>query len=547
MVVSAAAWIRSEWLAGCCGLVLVASAGQALGQVAGDPVPNQLLVKYVPGGMPAGVSRALPTWSGAEIRPFLREGLLLSSHPITQWAHVILPPGTNDASALAAFASDPAVELVVPNTYGELLAIPNDPQFAQQWGLHNTGQSGGTPGSDVDAVAAWDMQSGDESVVVAIVDTGIDYHHPDLAANMWRNPGEIPANGIDDDGNGVIDDVFGASFVGAGFVAPSGDPRDADAGSHGTHVAGIVGAVANNGVGTAGVAWNVRLMAVKWIGQGLFGPTGTCEGAIYSIIYATLMGADVINASWRNPCGAPLRDAIRFAGSQNVLFVAAAGNDGDNNDLVPVEPAGFRVLNVIAVAASDELDQRAVFSSFQSSNFGPNRVQIAAPGKQILSTLRNGGYGYASGSSMAAPHVAGVAALIFARHPGIAAKDVKTSLVLGGDQLIGLDGLVLQGRRLNARGALLNSDAWVGAPGNPWACDDGIDNDEDGLVDHPADPGCNAVFPDGSESSSCGSGFQVALLAPLVFPLRSGLRRTRSRLRDAVGRVSGEERSERTP
>jgi subtilisin family serine protease len=510
----------------------------AQGQSDGERVPNELLVKFLRGQMPGPSGDRLASAGVLEVRPLLSQEMLRSwadreaagldrahveavfDHPMTQWAHVILAPGTDDAAATAAIVEDDAVEDVLPNVYGELhQTVPNDPQFGQQWGLLNTGQTNGTTDADIDAELAWDLQTGSPAVVVAISDTGINYNHPDLAPNMWRNPGEIAGNGIVDDGNGIVDDVFGANYAGS---TPTGNPNDTI--GHGTHVAGIVGAVGNNGTGVAGTAWTVRLMAVKFID----GSSPTCAGAINTINYATLMGAHVINGSWRLPCGEALRNAIALAGQQNILFVTSAGNSGANNDITSNEPATFRLMNLIAVAATDHHDQRAIFTSSQSSNYGSSRVQIAAPGKSIRSTFLSTNYATLSGTSQASPLVAGVAALVIARHPGIAVDDLKTALVLGGDQLASLDGLVVQGRRLNARGALIVSDTWVGSSVNAWECDDGVDNDGDGLVDFPDDPDCTYVFPDGSESSGCGGGFAAALLLPLFLPLHHGVRRLRS-------------------
>jgi len=475
------------------------TAAPALAQSAGDPVDDELLVEYLPGEAPDGMSLALEAAGAISARAFLPQGLALSSHPLADWRHVILAPGTDDDAAMAEIAADPSVESVIPNVWGEALVTPNDPQFPSQWSLHNTGQTGGTPDADVDGPEGWDSQTLAAPVVIAITDTGIDYTHPDLAGNMWNNPGEVPGNGVDDDGNGIVDDVFGADFFNG-----DADPFDDSFSGHGTHVAGTAGAVGNNGVGVTGVAWDVQLMAVKWISGGSFG-VGTCAGAIDAVVYSILEGADVINASWRMPDCATLEDAIDLAGSQGILFVAAAGNFLSDNDVFPMEPATFPLLNILAVAATDDDDQLAWFS-----NFGDETVEIAAPGMNILSTLPGGGYGLLSGTSMAAPHVSGVAALILARHPEITIQELKTSIVLGGNSLPSLAGLVLERRRLNLARALNSSDTWAGSTATHWTCDDGVDNDGDGLTDFPEDPGCAAPFdpadPFAEEDPACDDG-----------------------------------------
>ena len=480
-------------------------------------------------------------------------------HPLAQWAALTLAPGTDDRAAMDLIAAHPAVAAVHHDVWIEVLAIPDDPLFPSQWNLDNSGQTGGTPGADIDAPSAWDLETGNPAIVVAISDTGIDYGHPDLAANTWRNPGEIPDNGIDDDGNGIVDDEFGANFVPLSAGQPAtGDPLDDAllfAASHGTLAAGIVGAAGNNGVGGSGVAWNVRLMAVKSFGATGF---GTCATAMAGIEYAVVMGAHVINASWgwKSPgsgpfagCEEPLRTAIDFANANGVLFVTIAGNEGEDNDTVPFAPAGFRMRNLIAVAATDSDDELAVFSATRASNFGAHRVQIAAPGKNVLGTmircdrfpqpgLLPCDYDLASGTSFAAPHVAGVAALLLSRHPTLTVDELKTAIVLGGDQIASLQGKVLQGRRLNAAGALIASDSVVGSGVDLWVCDDGIDNDGDGLVDFPDDPECSAVFPDASEATpgSCGLGFEVIFLLPLLLSAHAARGRRQLAVSDRCAR-----------
>lgn len=206
-----------------------------------------------------------------------------------QLVHVTLRPDISIDDALVALAKDPTVVYAEPNAAVQALqSTPNDPSFALLWGLSNTGQSGGTVGADMHAQEAWTITTGHPGVVVAVIDTGIDYTHPDLAANMWINPGEIPGNGIDDDGNGFVDDVYGYDFFNR-----DGDPRDDH--FHGTHVAGTIGAFGNNGVGVVGVNWTVQLMALKFLGAS---GSGDVAGAISAIQYAIDNGAEVLSNSW---------------------------------------------------------------------------------------------------------------------------------------------------------------------------------------------------------------------------------------------------------
>ena len=264
----------------------------------------------------------------------------------------------------------------------------DDPMFGNQWALYNDGsfsegENQAIAGADIDMIPAWEITRGSSDVVVAVIDSGIDYNHPDLAANMWRNPGEIPGNGLDDDGNGFVDDVVGYDFGGATYESgPDSDPMDKV--GHGTHVAGIIGAVGDNGIGISGVSPNVRLMAVK-----NFSDYGSASdfNSIKAIAYATANGAAVINASWGGSSfNEALKQAIADAGQLGVLFVAAAGNDSLNIDFdMPLQvgyPAGYSLPNLLAVASTDEADETSYFS-----NSGMERVHLAAPGSSILSTV----------------------------------------------------------------------------------------------------------------------------------------------------------------
>ena len=308
----------------------------------------------------------------------------------------------------------PGVARVEPNYTVRVMGAPpegptpNDFFFPRQWHLENTGQTGGTAGADVKARAAWAERTDASSVVVAIIDTGLDYFHPDIEPNLWRNDVEIPGNGLDDDGDGYVDDALGYDFV-------NDDPDPMDDQSHGTHVAGIVGARGNNRRGVSGVCWNVRLMALKSFDDRGSGSIGTVLAAIH---FAIRHGANIINASWGQPeRSETLREAIAEARSLGILTVAAAGNE--KSDLAPY-PAAFP--EVVTVAATEGHDLRANFS-----NYGPF-VDVAAPGDTILSTVPGNNFDAYSGTSMATPIVSGIAALVRARNPNATVDDVERVL-----------------------------------------------------------------------------------------------------------------------
>lgn len=321
---------------------------------------------------------------------------------------------------------------------------PNDARFVDDtlWGLRNRGTDGGSFGADIDAVRAWDITTGSTNVIVAVIDSGIRYTHRDLALQMWRNPNEIPGNGIDDDGDGYVDDVFGINAANN-----SGDPVDEY--GHGTHIAGTIGAAANDGNPHVGVAWNVRLMACRFLGSDGFGLT---SDAIRCIDYAVSKGARIINASWvGGASSSSLYDAVARAKDRGVLFVAAAGNDGSDLDSSPGYPASFGLDNIISVAALDRRDQLASFS-----NFGKSIVHLGAPGVEIHSTSSGSDQAYISmdGTSMAAPYVSGVAALILARSGYAAVSEIRNRILSTVIPVESLRRKTRTGGRLNAFGAL---------------------------------------------------------------------------------------------
>lgn len=356
--------------------------------------------------------------------------------------------GVSIQEAIDLLSSNSQIDYVEPNyTISLNSTIPNDSNFNELWGLNNTGQTWGTPDADIDAPEAWNISTGN-NIVVGVIDSGVDYTHPDLNDNMWTNPGETPGDGIDNDGNGYVDDYYGWDFV-------NNDNNPYDDVGHGTHVAGTIAAEANNSIGVSGVSWSSQIMALK-----IFGPNETSAstfGISKAIEYATMMGAHLTNNSWGGGEYSQLiYDAIAAAGQAGKLFVAAAGNGGlddigDNNDWTPTYPANYNLDNIISVAATDHNDQLADFS-----NYGATSVDLAAPGVGILSTLPGGGYGSASGTSMAAPHVSGVASLILAQNPNLTALEVKERILQSVDPISGLQGKTVTGGRLNAHKALTN-------------------------------------------------------------------------------------------
>ena len=321
-------------------------------------------------------------------------------------------------------------------------STPDDPLFADQWALNNSGRDGGTARADLDALQAWEKTKWDSDVVIAVLDTGVDYTHVDLRENMWIRPANIPA--YTDDELGTYNDLNG--FNG---TDRSADPMDDN--GHGTHCAGIIGAEGNNGEGITGINWTVKIMPLKFLGRGGSGNTDDAIEAINYAIDRKKKGVNirVISASWGSTQRSKaLEDTIRAAGEAGILFVAAAGNDGSDNDKRPHFPSNYDLPNLISVAALDRNDKLASFS-----NFGNRSVQIAAPGKDILSTWLNNGYREASGTSMATPYVSGIAALVIAAEPAITMEKLRAKLLSSADQLDQLSGKIASGGRICAANA----------------------------------------------------------------------------------------------
>ena len=323
--------------------------------------------------------------------------------------------------------------------------LPNDPMFKDQWALNNAGQEGGKDKADLSAVAAWAKTQGSGDVVVAVLDSGVDYTHPDLVGNMWLRPDNVPQ--YKDDELGTFNDLHG-------FNATDNQSDPMDDNGHGTHCAGIIGAEGDNDEGIAGINWKVEIMPLKFMGRGGFGTTKDAIEAINYAIDRKQKGVNVrvINASWGSTSKSKaLEDAIRAAGEAGILFVAAAGNNGTSNDKNPHYPSNYDLPNVISVAALDRNDQLASFS-----NFGIKTVHIAAPGKDILSTWLNDDYREASGTSMATPYVAGTAALILSVEPKLSVEKLRERILQSVDKIDSLNGRVESGGRLNAAKAVGN-------------------------------------------------------------------------------------------
>ena len=366
---------------------------------------------------------------------------------LKNWQVVTLTPGSSLLETIETLKSSPNVAQVLPDLKVQIHGMPND-LTDTLWGLNNDGQNDGLVDADIDAVEAWDIENSAENVIVAVIDSGVDYQHPELKNNMWRNPGEIPNNNIDDDNNGFVDDVHGWDFA-------NNDSDPMDDHSHGTHVAGTIGAEGNNNQGIVGVTWRTQIMALKFLNADSNGYT---SDAINAILYAVDQGARISNNSWGSfgrtyaleVFNQPLREAIALAQEADHLFVASAGNSGYfTDDKYSAHPAGMTLPNILSVAATDRKDQLADFS-----NFGPIETDLAAPGVEIFSTLPNNEYAAYDGTSMASPHVSGVAALLLSLQPDLSALELKTLLMQTVDGIAALQNQVASNGRLNAASAL---------------------------------------------------------------------------------------------
>jgi len=368
---------------------------------------------------------------------------------------VTLPHGQSVENALRSLKGTRAIVYAEPDYKMKLLStFPNEPRFNELWGLHNIGQSGGTPDADIDAPEAWDIATTSD-IIVAVIDSGVDYTHPDLAPNMWRNLGEIPGNGTDDDRNGYKDDVLGWDFY-----AEVNNPMDYL--GHGTSVAGIIGAVGNNAQGVTGICWHAQIMALSVTHYDLEGWEVFVSNAVEAIEYAVANGARIINASWGNNGNiSSLEDAIYAANEEGVLIVAAVGNVGWDIDSNPIYPASYECSNIITAMATDAQDQRSVWGGGYSSNYGITSVDLAAPGSNILSCWLGGSYAYNNGTSVAAPYIAGACALIWSLRPDLDHLTVKNIILNSVDFVPDLYERCVTSGRLNLFNALMNTPSVV--------------------------------------------------------------------------------------
>ena len=372
---------------------------------------------------------------------------------------VKLPPGLSVEKAIEHYQRSGMVEYAEPDYELHVLLTPNDPNYLDGtlWAMNNNGQNGGTPDADIDAPEAWDTRTAANPVIVAVIDTGARYTHEDLAANIWSNTCvSCPVNGV----------VYNNDYYGINAIANTGDPWDDH--FHGTHVSGTIGGVGNNGKGVVGVAWNVRIMALKFLNSSGFGST---SDAIECINYGIVKGAKIMSNSWGGGgYDQALFDAIAAARDADIIFVAAAGNNGSNNDTTPTYPASYALNNILAVAATDRNDLLASFS-----NYGATSVELGAPGVNIYSTYNtsDSAYNTLSGTSMATPHVSGALALLRAQFPELNYSQAIAELLATVDPIPSLTGKTVTGGRLNLQKLLTHRNPlgyqWrkngVGIPG----------------------------------------------------------------------------------
>jgi subtilisin family serine protease len=472
-----------------------------------EPLEDRCLLSSSPAYDPSHVLVRLRDGETAVVGQALAPGLTVSAcyDLVPGLYEVDLAPGLSVPQALAGLRADPRVLEADADYAVSVERTPNDFYFSRLWGLNNTGQNAGKVGADIDALAAWDVTTGSYRTVVSLMDTGIDYNHPDLYRNVWVNQAEIPASRkarlVDVDGDGVfsfadladprnqgafkitdlnkdgridaqdiltpmVKDASGHDTGAGGWadgVSQDGDTahlddlvgwnfvnntnRPFDDNGHGTHVAGILGATGNNGVGVVGVDWQVSMMAVKFMDAGGNGAVGA---VIAGLQYAVAHGATISNNSWSGSGNnSALQAAITAARDRGHIFVASASNNASNNDTQPAYPGSFPLDNIVTVAALDNKDQLASFS-----NYGAKTIDLGAPGVAIFSTLPNNGYGTLNGTSMSTPYVTGTIALVRTLHPTWSYRQVIDQVLATVDPVASLQGKTVTGGRVNAAAAV---------------------------------------------------------------------------------------------
>ena len=404
-----------------------------------DHDPTSMLVKFS--------THDLPEWES-----LLRT--LYGSQEIGSWdalpglLHLTCDRDSTDASTVLERlgVSLGVIEFAEPDYLYQLGATPNDTSYGVLWGLNNTGQTvnrdRGTANADIDCNLAWDVTTGSTTMVVGMCDSGIRGTHEDIAGNLWTNPGETAGNGVDDDGNGYIDDTWGWDFW-------NNDKDPTDDNGHGTHTAGTVGARGNNAKGVTGVCWNVKMVGLK---IGSASGSVSVSAGISAINYCVTKGIKLSNHSWGGGSFSSAMDAaITNARNAGHLLVCSAGNSGLNNDATPSYPASYSQDNILSVAATDNDNRLASFS-----NYGATRVDLGAPGVNIYSTYgkSNTSYSYLSGTSMAAPHVTGVAALVWGANPSLSYSQVRSKILSTVKPISALSGKTVTGGVLNANNAV---------------------------------------------------------------------------------------------
>ncbi|MEO0424701.1 MAG: S8 family serine peptidase [Pseudomonadota bacterium] len=429
---------------------------------------QQLLIVFASDATPDERKSTLRSLGATVSKRFARQPDLL----LVQFDDFSVP------EAIALLSQEASVSRIEKNlVYRPSRVIPSDPLFEDQYALDNVGQFGGQADADIDAPEAWQLSTGTRDFVIGIIDSGMDYTHPDLLANLWRNPGEIEGNGIDDDGNGYIDDIHGIDAV-----RNIGDPQDAE--SHGTHIAGVIGAEANNGEGITGILWNSQIAACRFIeadGFGLLADAVTCLDYFADLRRAGV-NVRITNNSWGGPASPTLLQAISRHEDLDIIFVTAAGNDAVDIDTQPDYPAAYANSNVISVASTTVFDLLSL-----SSNTGALSVDLGAPGSSILSTAPGGSYRQENGTSFAAPHVAGAAGFVLSFDPEASGRTVREILFAAVDPLPDLAGRTVTGGRLRLPGFEVDRDA-DGLP-DLYELREGFDTDDpsDGPADDDGD------------------------------------------------------------